>query len=187
MNMHAHADYSDTESSTQERWHIAFVQPQSEAKAIAHLPRCITPYWPRLFKKVKGRCGTTRQVEKPMFPGYLFVRFGVHTPNWQRIFTSPGLRPINTLLCINGHYATLPEDAMAKIGRTENALRLQENLPRKLMPFKQGETVRIEEGPFCGFYAEVSDLDDQGRIGLLMEILGRVSRIYIPAEHLSPV
>lgn len=186
MNMHAHADYSDTESSTQERWHIAFVQPQSEAKALAHLPRCITPYLPKFFKKVPGRCHNWRKLEKPMFPGYLFVRFSLQTPGWQRIFTSPGLRPINTLMVINGHYASPTEAEMAIVGRKENELRMKENLPEKLLPFHVGNTVRIEEGPFIGFNAEIETLDDAGRIGLLMQMFGRVIRMYIPAEHLSP-
>jgi transcription antitermination factor NusG len=190
MNMHAHADFLHAEPTNQERWHIAFAQPQCEAKALAHLPPCITPYLPKFFEKRKGRCGRMITVEKPMFPGYLFVRFGLHTPGWQRIFASPGLRPINTLMVINGHYASPSETEMAIVGRKENDLRMQDNLPQKLLPFHIGDTVRIEEGSFIGFSAEIETilhLDEGARIGLLMEMFGRVTRVHLPAEHLSPI
>jgi transcription antitermination factor NusG len=183
MNAHATCE----PDPTQEKWHVAFTQPQCERRAIAHLPRCVTPYWPMFFARMRGRGNMVRKVERPMFPGYLFLRFGLETPHWHRIFTSPGLRPINTLMVINGHYVTLPEDEMAKIGRTENSLRLQDNLPAKLMPFNVGDTVRIEEGAFVGFNGEFTDLDDQGRCGVLLAMLGRMTRVYLPAEHLSPV
>jgi|SRR5579864_1600780 len=173
---------------TAPQWHIALTEPRRESLAAAHLrDRGIEPYLPTLTIEVAhGGHGARRAVQRPMFPGYLPVRFSTDMPKWQRLFTTPGIRPVHSLLRTNGHYAILPEAAIAAIVETENRLRHQRAMPAKRLGFQVGQTVQFKSWPdggaFSGFFAEVERLDDSGRISLLVSIFGRVSRAIVESD-----
>jgi transcription antitermination factor NusG len=45
--------------------------------------------------------------------------------------------------------------------------------------------LRVVDGPFCGYFGLVDDLDEPDAIGLLMNVFGRESRVKVPIEHLA--
>jgi transcription antitermination factor NusG len=46
--------------------------------------------------------------------------------------------------------------------------------------------VRVTDGAFVGFYANIETLDDEERIALLMDIFGRPTRVYASHDQLAP-
>jgi transcriptional antiterminator RfaH len=52
-------------------------------------------------------------------------------------------------------------------------------------PFAIGDDVILREGPFVDFLAKVEAVDPQQRVHLLIDFMGRQSRIVVQAEKLS--
>ncbi|SRR5216683_1796626 len=164
-----------------ERWHIARIEPQSEAMACRILRvRQYEVYYPALPKRVRKGNGVTCMVMRPMFPSYLFV--AESSRGWEWLRTTPGVRTVNSLLMINGHFAVLPENEIERIAAKEKELINQIINPAPIeLPYCIGNTVKVIDGAFAGFYANIEALDDHERIALLMDIFGRPTRVF--ASH----
>src|SRR5882757_4837726 len=132
-----------------ERWHIALIEPQSEAIACRILrARGYEIYYPALPKAVHKSYGVHRMTMRPMFPGYMFVN---ESPRgWEWLRTAPGVRTFNCLLMINGRYAVLPCGEIGRIAEKEKQLITQiVNPPPRELPYGVGDTVRVTGGPFA--------------------------------------
>ena len=60
----------------------------------------------------------------------------------------------------------------------------------KLLPPKQctkGDAVKLLNGPFAEFIATVEDIDPQKRVWMLIDFLGRASRISVSPEQLQVI
>lgn len=182
-------------------WHIALTEPQTERFATEALRnrgyQVYHPIYPAVIRHFRNGPNRTRTVIRPLFPGYLFV-LDCMRQGWLRLERCPGIRPIHSLLRALGpidasnsgptyvRYQTVPEPILTAIRAKEQELCNVKPTLAASHGFKIGQTVRIEEGPFVGYLAEIETLDDEGRIGLLMTIFGRESRFpKFPAEHLA--
>ncbi len=175
------------------QWHIALTEPRREGLAAGYLhARGFEPYLPTLpVTRAHGGFGSRaqRSSERPMFPGYLLVKFSTAMPGWERLFTTPGIRPVHSLLRCNGRYAILPDAAVAEIVAMEKSKRSEHNKPVVAHAFKVGECVQFkswpEGGPFSGFFADIEQLDDDGRITLLISIFNQRSRATVSPDLLA--
>lgn len=166
-------------------WHIALIEPQAERLAASALrARDYEVYYPSFPKEIHKSYGHTRTVMRPMFPGYMFVN--QHYQGWGRLKDAPGIRVSHSLLMINGNYAVVPSIEFQRMLYAEQALCHQIVEANKPHKYEVGEIVRIKDGGLAQFIAEIETLDDDGRIGLLMSIFGRSSRIHTTAAHLEP-
>lgn len=180
-------------------WHIALLEPSETQfsldecdlweNRVARILRCrgYEAYYPAIPRKTHKRHRIARIAVGPMFPGYMLVR---ESPRgWDMLRTTPGIRSRNSLLLnpATGRLAVLPEDEIWRIAEIEFKLMDQElNPPKKVLPYKVGDRVRVTGGPFEGRYAKIETLDDNERIALLMDIFGRESRVYASSGHLAP-
>jgi transcription antitermination factor NusG len=95
---------------------------------------------------------------------------------------------VNSLLhrCGCSTYAVLADEIVTVIRMKEQELCNMKPQLAAAHGFKVGQQVRIEEGPFSGYFAKIETLDDDGRIGLLMSLFGRDSRVSkFPSEYLA--
>lgn len=184
-----------------ETWHIALTIPQSDnfaAKSLSHRGYHVyRPIFPKPIRHFRNGPNKTRIVIRPLFPGYVFVSDPNHQ-GWGRLDKCPGLRPVDNLLKAPGpigshneptefRYIIVPDHVMTRIRAKEQELCTQKLTLATSHGFKIGQQVRIEEGPFTGFLAQIEALDDHERIGLLMSMFGRESRVSLPAEQLASV
>ena len=51
---------------------------------------------------------------------------------------------------------------------------------------KEGQTVRVTSGPFAVFVGELEHLDDNGRVRVLLEIMGGKMRVALPQTLVAP-
>ena len=50
-------------------------------------------------------------------------------------------------------------------------------------PMREGQTVKVTAGPFADFLGKLEHLDDNGRVSVLLEMMGGNSTSGIAADH----
>jgi transcription antitermination factor NusG len=85
-----------------------------------------------------------------VFPGYLFVKFGVSGLRWRYIHTISGV--ISILGDEEGNPTALPEEIIERL-RAERDDRSEDNDREWVPPWEPGEKLRVLAGPFANFTA----------------------------------
>jgi transcription antitermination factor NusG len=202
----AQATFQQPSADVERHWYVLQIAPHRENSAksflspsdaeieeaalisrrlAAHLiARRFRPYVPMM--REKRTRGITRRkivVERPMFPGYGFIKlnFEVDGPRLHFVRAAPG---VLGFIQFDGAYMKVPVEVMARIVRAEvDAL-----VPRaRAKVFHVGERIKIKEGPFAGFPASVENLDSDELIGLLLDIFGRSVRVSIEEECVEKI
>ena len=116
----------------------------------------------------------------PLFPGYLFCRLDIVISGKAARY-SPGVKDFVTF-----------GNRIAEIG-SDIIQGLRERCPdgvAQIEPVtaKTGDTVRINEGPFSGLDAVFEQsLKGSERVAVLLEILGRQTRLVLPSETIAKI
>ena len=119
-------------------------------------------------------------VQVPLFPGYIFCRLDMVLSGKAARY-SPGVKDF---LSFGSRLAEVGEDII-------DALR--ERCPDGVAEIdsvraKPGDKVRINEGPFSGLEAIFEQkLKGSERVAVLLDILGRQTRIVLPSETIARV
>lgn len=117
---------------------------------------------------------------RPLWVGYAFIRLPQSDPH--ALFQFAGIRgmavtngelyPIAAALI--GHYKSLEVDG-AIPGKT----------PIVEMLYKIGETVKMGDGAFTGFPATIEQLDEAGRVKLLVSVFGRATPVFTSIDQID--
>jgi transcriptional antiterminator RfaH len=133
--------------------------------------------WMRTRRRIGSRYGW---VLVPLFPGYIFCRLDMVVSGKAARY-SPGVRDF---LTFGSRIAEVSEGIIQA---------LHERCPggvAEIDPLnaKPGEAVRISEGPFAGLEAIFEQkLKGSERVAVLLEILGRHTRIILPSEAVAKI
>ena len=169
-----------TESLTMEAWYAIQAKARQEHLAVEHLRRQHYDVYLPLIRLPRRRRGTWHQVTEPLFPGYLFVRL-----NPQRHNTAPirSTRGVIGLVRFGGALRPVPdglvEHLLAARADPDGAIS-QQHL------FQAGDRVEIVSGPLAGLQAIFLAPTGQQRARLLLNLLGRETRVVIPEDQLMP-
>ena len=161
-------------------WYAAQLRPNGDTLAMTHLQRQgFTPFRPLIWESRRSGQAMA-SVLRPMFPGYVFVKFDILQPEWCKIRSTRG---ITRLI---GQDATGPSKLPTALILDMKA-RCASNLPAgPSNTFEPGDQVHVASGPFADFLATVEKVDAQQRIWLLIDFMGRSSRISAKASDLIP-
>lgn len=114
----------------------------------------------------KGMKKTTAQ--RKAFPGYLLVRLYLDDDSWYVVRNTPG---------VTGFVGSGAKPTPLSRREVESILQVKPEDQRKAKPrleFEEGEAVRVIEGPFADFTAQISEINiDQSRLKVLVNIFGR--------------
>ena len=166
----------DEEVNIQAKWYLVQLKPNGLTRALTNLERQgIFPFVPRERRSVR-RAGKFVTVDAPIFPGYLFVQLNREDRGWRVINSTYGVARI---VSFGGLPAPLPK------GLVEEIAARYANTGDAPPPFGIGDDVILREGPFADFLAKVEAVDPQHRVHLLIDFMGRQSRIVVQAEKLS--
>ena len=115
------------------------------------------------------------KVESPLFTGYGFVKFDIIENEWPKINNVDG---VEGLLSNNRVPVRVPE-------REIDQLKLAQKFglfdrTKKPSPFKLGDKVQIEEGPFSGFIGKVIKARTADRINILLNFFGSTREVEFP-------
>lgn len=160
-------------------WCAVFTRPRQEEVAKENLARqAFRIYLPKL-KQPKRRRGQWVEVVEPLFPRYLFIEldFGAHD-----ISPIRSTRGVVDLVRFGLNPATAPRGFVESLMAAEDpdsACRLA-----GAEPFRKGDRVIIASGPFAGAQAIFEQSSGEGRVTLLLELLGRTNRVQIERNRI---
>lgn len=162
-----------------ENWYIAQLKPNGITNALRNLQRQgFATFHPRqtVTRRVRDRLVTR---DDPVFPGYVFVGFDPVAAPWRRINATLGIARLLTTPSLQP--ATVPHDFMASLrARCDADGRVKP--PEALAP---GDLVRIRTGPFADAVTRIESLDREGRVRLLLEVMGQAVQVSVSTENLS--
>ncbi len=117
-------------------------------------------------EEVEIRDGHRRTTRRRVFPGYLLVDMILNDDSWYVVRNTPGV----TGFVGSGTRPTpLRQEEVDKILK-----RMESEAPRVRVTFREGQRVRIIEGPFADFIGTVDELDvDRGKVRVLVSFFGR--------------
>ncbi|WP_066564114.1 transcription termination/antitermination protein NusG [Sphingobium sp. TKS] len=162
------------------RWYVAQTHPRSEQLGQSHLERqnfrCFIPR----FQTTRRQARRSVTVMAPLFPGYIFVEFCPTRDRWQSINGTMGIKHL--VGASQGRPTPMPASAMNAIFE-----RCDGNEVKSLVPdLRVGDQIRITRGPFSDQLAAIESLDHSGRVRVLLDILGRATRVEVPLRSVGP-
>ncbi len=157
------------------QWFVAHTQPSKEALAELELSQQgFEVYLPR-YQKVRRHARKIDTVLAPLFPRYLFLAFDLTFDQWRSV---NGTRGISYLLMNTDLPISVPDLIIKKLKANEDR---EGNLPlSSLVLFAKGDKVRIAEGTLEGQVASFEKLDSCQRVQLLLNFLGRETKVSLP-------
>ena len=161
-------------------WFAVFSKPRRETEAMEQLERQGFTVFLPLARARRRLRGQWRAVIEPMFPRYLFLRA---TPGLDDLRPIRSTRGVIGLVRFGGEPRPAPDALIAALQRlcaSDGVL----DLPEPLVP---GSRVRILEGPFAGYEAELLSHDGAHRARVLLALLGQMHAVQIPLDELAPV
>jgi transcription elongation factor/antiterminator RfaH len=162
-------------------WYVARTKPRREVAAAAILAqRGVDVYLPTVSSR--RRASTSSRAGEALFPGYLFAQLDIGTDDWLAARSAPGVAYF--LGSGEGAPTPVPNDLI-------DAIRLradQQAGKARVIPFRQGESVLIKDGPFAGIQAVFDGcLSGRGRVRVLLEIVQRVVPVDLEVHQLGKV
>lgn len=121
--------------------------------------------------------------EFALLTGYIFLAMPLARSrrHWGLVRKCQGVKaPVG----IGGEPIELPLQAIESLreAEAEGRLRLRSWMQGPRHDFKEGERLRIGQGPFTGFYADVIDASSRKTLKLVMEVMGRAVEIDFPVD-----
>ncbi len=162
------------------RWYIASTKSREESKALFNLKRQgFNAYFPK-YKKTRRHSRRTDTVLAPLFPKYLFVEFDLNMENWSCINSTIG---VSRLIKFGSMPTPVPTDLIHQIRARED----EEGMVslNRYLKIKQGDEVTIITGAFNDHTGIFECQDDDARIVILLNLMGRDVRVRLPSSAIS--
>jgi len=117
-------------------------------------------------QEIELKDGKRRTVERCLYPGYLMVQMLLVDDSWGVVRNTPG---VTGFVGMGNKPTPLRSEAVQRILR-----RMESAAPEVRATFKQGQKVRIIEGPFADFIGVVDDIDEvRTKVRILVSFFGR--------------
>ncbi len=158
-------------------WHALQVKPQHEKAVHRHLLYLGRESFLPLFRTRRRWSDRIKELELPLFPGYVLCRFA--TQEKAALLSIPSVRAI---VGFNGHPAPIPDTEIDSV----RAL-LRSGLPVRPWPCLQpGARVRIEEGPLAGVYGTLLKFKNTWQVIVSVELLQRAVMTEVELASVYP-
>lgn len=161
-------------------WFLAQLRPNCAAIAQRNLDRQKFQTFLPLERDTRQRNGKFENIMRPLFPGYIFVALDRARGLWRSVNSTYG---VTRLVSFGEAPAPVPNDLVA-------ALRERCDDRGLLLPpatFHPGDTVTLNSGPFAKFVAEVEKVGVDQRVWILLDFMGRQTRVLAEPQHLKAV
>ena len=159
-------------------WFILQFKSNSHHLAAKNLTRQGFEIFLPLHETTSRRLSRFINTSKPLFPGYMFIRFDRAESEWHKINNTYGVSHLITFNSILKSIPTIFVDHLMK----------RYDLSGKLLPIqklKKGDQVTVLTGPFANFIATVEKYEADQRIWILMDLMGRKTKIITPSDALK--
>ncbi|NOZ10102.1 MAG: transcription/translation regulatory transformer protein RfaH [Gammaproteobacteria bacterium] len=160
-------------------WYLIYTKPQGEELAKVNLERQGFETYLPLVGVRRRRLGRGRVSIEPLFPRYLFIHLNTETDNWLPIRSTMG---VSKLIRFGMQPAIVPDPLIEALRERENAQGVQDI---KIGHYKQGEKVRVLEGPMMGFEGIFLAKTSSDRVIVLLNIVGKSTRVKLDIDKLE--
>jgi transcriptional antiterminator NusG len=117
-------------------------------------------------EEVEVREGKRRSIERHVFPGYVLVNLILTEESWYVVRNTPG---VTGFVGMGNDPTPLRNEEVAQILK-----RMEAEAPHVKISFKEGERVRIIDGPFNDFRGTVSVIDiEHAKVTVMVNFFGR--------------
>ncbi|MBF9149690.1 transcription termination/antitermination protein NusG [Novosphingobium jiangmenense] len=174
------AGNSGSAVSSPASWYVVETLPRLEHCAQDNLLRQgFTCFLPKM-RKLRKHARRVDEVLVPLFPGYAFVQFNPELQAWRSINGTRGVRRI--VGPDSAKPQAVPRAAMqALFDRCVDGI-----VGPSQASLSPGMPVRLVSHAFADHLATVEHLDEKGRVSVLLDILGRATRLRVSTRNISP-
>lgn len=160
-------------------WYLLYSKPQQERLALENLGRQGYHGYLPLIRRKRRRQSRYVDVIEPMFPRYLFIHLNDETDDWGPIRSTIG---VAKLVRFGDCAARVPDRLVTGLQDREDEYGIQD-LP--VRQFKEGDRVRIQAGPLEGYEGIFQARNSQERVMVLLDVVGRQTRVAMSADQLE--
>ncbi len=116
--------------------------------------------------EVEIRGGQRRTIAKKILPGYILVQMKMSDQSWSIVRNTPG---------VTGFVGSGGKPVPLGVEEVEQILRqMRAETPKVRVGFRQGQSVRVTDGPFTDFVGIVDEIGtDKGKVKVLLSLFGR--------------
>ena len=116
-------------------------------------------------EEIEVKDGKRRTVERHIFPGYVLVNLILTEESWYVVRNTPG---VTGFVGMGNNPTPLRPEEVAQIVK-----RMEAESPTVKVTFKQGERVRIIDGPFNDFRGVVAEIDmERTKVRVMVSFFG---------------
>ena len=163
-------------------WVVVATHANAEGQAVQNLKRqgyqC---YCPRI-RVTRRHARRSETVERPFFPGYLFVRLDRTRDQWRPIMHSRGVR---TVVRFGETLGVVPQ------GVIENLLAREDDGGLRLPPaadrLEVGQRVSLNGTLFDDFVCTVQSIKPRDRVCVLLEVMQHAVKMVVPSEKVTVI
>ena len=117
-------------------------------------------------EEIEVRGGQKRTVARKILPGYVLVRMKMGDKSWNVVRNTPG---------VTGFVGSGSKPVPLRNEEVDQVLKhMTAEAPRVKVGFKQGQSVRVIDGPFTDFVGIVDEIiTGKGKVKVLLSLFGR--------------
>ena len=116
--------------------------------------------------EIEVRSGQRRTIAKKILPGYVLVEMKMSDQSWNIVRNTTG---VTGFVGSGGKPVPLQEEEIGQILK-----RMIAETPTVKVGFKQGQSVRVTDGPFTDFVGIVDEISTgKGKVKVLLSLFGR--------------
>jgi len=117
-------------------------------------------------EEIEVRGGQRRNVTKKILPGYVLVQMRMTDQTWGIVRNTPG---VTGFVSSGSKPVPLREEEVNQILKQMTA-----EAPKVKVGFRQGQSVRVIDGPFIDFMGMVDEINvGKGKVKVLLSLFGR--------------
>lgn len=162
-------------------WFVARLKPNGFVTAKLNLQKQgYRTFMPMRETEVR-HARKVKAVMRPFFPGYIFVSFDPEIAQWRVINSTYGVSGLIMRGVNSPQMASLDlmEPLLARCGECDLVL------PSEILA--PGDVVKVINGPFKDIIATIESLSNSDRIAVLLDLMGRATRVEIARQNLEVV
>ena len=163
-------------------WIAVATHPNAEGQAVQNLKRqgyeC---YCPRT-RVTHRHARRSETIERPLFPGYLFVRLDRTRDQWRPIMNSRGVR---TVVRFGERLGIVPQGIIESLLATEEGGGLRP--PPAAERLEVGQRVSLNGTLFDDFVCTVQSIEPKDRVCVLLEVMQHAVKMVVPCENVAVV
>lgn len=166
-------------SATDTAWSLVQLKPNGLNAALRNLVRQGFEVFAPRHSVTRRAGGRFRDRLELLFPGYIFVEVARAASPWRKINSTLGVARV-VQFGSGGPAFVAPELIEGLMARCDD-----EGVLAPMSEIAPGDMVRVNRGPFADFVAQVETIDKDKRVWILLDLMGRQTRIAVSARDIS--